>query len=438
MLKYHSPRRFPVRTRIVSSNISYKSFFIAGLGTMLEYYDFALFAIFLPIIAPVFFPARSSYESLMKAYVVLMIAMIMRPLGGIVFGYVGDLWGRRRALLISMYGIALATIMLGLIPPYKSIGIVAIILVLIAKSIQMLCFGGEYNGAGIYAVEHATKAYEGVFGGMLTATTLLGALLASLAGVLCTAEGAPTWAWRAAFIGGGIVGVAGILFRSKMHESPQFKPANLVQHSFAKMLKKYPQQLFAGVMLGGLATVPFTTVIVFINPALVKAHIITVQQMMEMQAILIGVAIAVVIRAGRLADQISPKFVMQMGAIALVVFAYPLLHLINSHSYTIILTAEIALIAINEIVLGPSNAYLKNLFATEYRYRATSFSFCIGLSIIGGVTPVLENYLHRLTKEFSILSVWLILIAAGTFVAIKIAERKESAQAALSTSAYQA
>lgn len=93
-----------------------KSFFGAAIGTMIEYYDYVLFSIFLPILAPLFFPAETIHRSLVKGYFIMLIVMIARPLGGVFFGTIGDIFGRRRALLISMYGIALATLSLALFP----------------------------------------------------------------------------------------------------------------------------------------------------------------------------------------------------------------------------------------------------------------------------------------------------------------------------------
>ena len=217
-----------------------KSFFAAALGTMIEYYDYALMSIFLPILSPLFFPSDTLYQSLVKGYFILMIAMFVRPLGGIVFGYLGDTLGRRKALLISMYGIALATLGIGVLPTYDQWGIAATVLLVFFKSIQYFCFGGEYNGAGIYVVEHAKKQQEGFASSLLTAIMLAGSLLASLMGIWFTAKSMPAWSWRIAFILGCLVGIIVIAYRKDLAETPVFKAADLKKQSSCNMFKKYP------------------------------------------------------------------------------------------------------------------------------------------------------------------------------------------------------
>ncbi|MCB1828401.1 MAG: MFS transporter, partial [Coxiellaceae bacterium] len=213
------------------TNTQRQSFIGAAIGTLIEYYDYALFALFLPIIAPQFFPGDTAYDSLYHGYQILMIAMIARPFGGAIFGHIGDFIGRRHALLLSMYGIAVTTLIIGLTPTYHSIGVFAIMIIVIAKAIQIACFGGEYNGAGIYVVEHAKQHQEGLVGSLLTAIISTGSLIASLLGILLTMDGMPDWSWRIAFFLGGLIGVFGVLYRKKMVEPANFKPAQRSVHN---------------------------------------------------------------------------------------------------------------------------------------------------------------------------------------------------------------
>lgn len=203
--------------------ISKHSFFGAAIGTLIEYYDYALFGIFLPLLSPVFFAAETHYASLIQGYVVLLLAMIARPLGAIFFGIIGDHISRRNALMYSIYGIAIASLLIGFIPGYAIIGWCAPALLLFFKCVQAFCFGGEYNGAGIYVVEHARGKNEATWGSLLTATTLLGSLIATLLGTLLTMSIMPAGSWRIAFIAGGLFACFGIVYRRHMLESPEFK-----------------------------------------------------------------------------------------------------------------------------------------------------------------------------------------------------------------------
>ena len=183
--------------------------------------------------------------------------------------------------------------------------------------------------------------------------------------------------------------------------------------------------MLAGFFIGGYATLLYTTVLTFINPVLMAKGIITSHELMISQTLLILIAISSLIVFGKMADKFSPSKIMQWSSGLLIILAYPLLFLI-SHRQLAFLSMAI-FIAINEMLLGPANAYLKNIFATEYRYRAISFSFCLGMSIIGGLTPVVENFLYHLTGHFQLVAIWLIFISLGTFLTLNQIHKKQTA-----------
>jgi MHS family proline/betaine transporter-like MFS transporter len=411
----------------MQTTFSKSSFLGAALGTMIEYYDYALFVIFLPVISPIFFPADTLAKSIQNSYWIWLITMIIRPLGGIGFGYLGDILGRKKALLNSMYGIALSTFVIGMTPSYATIGIWAIILITVAKSVQVFCFGGEYNGAGIYVVEHAQNNREALIGSLLTSMMLFGSLLASLLGVFFTASFMPEWSWRIAFLLGGLIGVFGILYRKNLYEPPHFKQADSHRHTLGNLLKQYPRELLTGIFIGGFATVPFTTVLTFINPMLMAKGFFTKHELMWLQSLIILIAVIALVLAGLFADKHSPKKVMRIGCILLMICSYPLL-LLTQGQVTVmgVIIAEAVIVIINEILLGPSNAYLKSLFPMEYRYRGASFSFCVGMSLLGGLTPLIENYIYQMTGHMSNIAIWLAFVGLGTFLSMGWVERKRN------------
>jgi len=410
-------------------SLSKKSFIAASLGTLIEYYDYALFIIFLPIIAPLFFPSHSAYQSLVQGYFLLLATAIARPLGGLCFGYFGDTFGRPNALLASMIGIAVATFSIGILPSTASIGYWAIVILMITKIIQVFCFGGEYNGAGIYVVEHAQNKQEGLMGSVLSATTLCGALLASLVGIMLTTKFMPTWSWRIAFILGGLLAALSIFYRKNFLETPTFQKADPKVNTLKNMLKQFPRELLAGVFIGGFITVPFTTVLTFISPVLLTKGYFTKHQFMEIQTLISLTAIMTLIIAGFFADKKSPERIMKWGCIGLIIFSWPLLWIIDHGNLLCILIALACFIVFNEMCLGPSNAYLKNLFPMQYRYRASSLSFGFGMSLFGGLTPVLENYLYQYTGHFLGISIWLIFIGIGTWISIARVQPMEAVEA---------
>jgi MHS family proline/betaine transporter-like MFS transporter len=330
-----------------------------------------------------------------------------------------------------MYGIALSTIVIGMTPSYVTIGSWALVIVMTAKTIQLACFGGEYNGAGIYVVEHAPQKQEALMGSLLTSVMLSGSLVASLMGVVLTYPSMPVWSWRIAFIFGGLIGVAGIFYRKNLIESPHFVPANLESNGLMALMKQFPQELLAGFFIGGLATAPFSTVLLFIMPVLATQGFLTNHQLMWIESFLIFFAMMTFIPVGIIADKKSPGAVMRFSCLLLIAFSYPLISIVDKGNLFLTMMAMTGIIIINEIFLGPSNAYLKNIFPMQYRYRGASLSFCIGMSLIGGTTPIIENYLYKSSGRFSVAALWLILLGVGALFSLEQVRRKNSTSSVL-------
>lgn len=350
--------------------------------------------------------------------------MLARPLGGVIFGYLGDVFGRPRALLISMHGIAISCFLIGLTPSYEMIGFWALIIVMISKAIQAICFGGEYNGAGIYVVEHAPAHREAFAGSLLTAFMHGGTLLASLIGILLTYSFMPAWSWRVAFFLGGLISIFGILYRKNLTESPHFIPAIAKSQGLFTLFKQFPRELIAGIFIGGLATAPYTTVFIFVLPILTAKGLMTSHQFMIIQFTLTLFVIATLLLVGFIADLKTPIKVMRLSCLLLICFSYPLLSIVDNANIFYIVVAMALLIIINEIFLGPCNAYLKTIFDMQYRYRGSSISFCIGMSLFGGLTPIAENALYRTSGNFKAAACWLILLAIGGLMSFEWVKRK--------------
>ncbi|MEN9945963.1 MAG: hypothetical protein RLZZ293_349 [Pseudomonadota bacterium] len=399
-----------------------KSLLLASLGTFIEYYDYSIFTLFLPFLAPTFFVGHSEYDSLIMGFYAILIASIARPIGGIVFGIIGDKFGRKVSLLCSLYGIAIATLLIGVLPGYASIGVYAIIILIGIRAVQMLCFGGEYSGAGIYVVEIAREKNISFIGAILTAMALIGSVGASLVGMGLTALNPIHPNWRLAFIIGGIIGLITIFFRQGMSESVSGHDLN--QHiNLSAIFTNYRRQMFAGVCIGGFATLPFTTVLAFINPVLKTKNYLTSFEFMLLQFSLSIIAVLVLLSSGFIADRISPHKVMRQASICLIVLAIPLSLMLQSMLIKWVIVAEISLVVINEFLLGPSNAYLKQLFPVQCRYRGVAFSFCLGMSLVGGLTPVIENFLYQTTGYMASIAIWLIFVSLMTYISLQITKQ---------------
>ncbi|HEX4045608.1 MAG TPA: MFS transporter, partial [Gammaproteobacteria bacterium] len=218
-----------------------KILFAAGAGTILEWYDFALFAYLTPLLAALFFPSDHPYTAMMLTYAIFAVGYFVRPLGAVLFGHLGDRIGRKKTLMWSILLMSIPTCLMGLLPTYQSIGIAAPILLVILRICQGLSAGGESTGAILFALESApTARYRGLLGGLLWAVVGAGMLCGSFAATL-VAQSEADWAWRVPFLAGILTGLIGYFVRARTVESLDFLRAIR-----EKTLAKFP--LWQGIV----------------------------------------------------------------------------------------------------------------------------------------------------------------------------------------------
>jgi len=188
-----------------------RSIFLSAIsGNVLEYYDFTVYAVFSLAIGQAFFPSGSQVIQTLSSLSVFAVGFIMRPIGGIIFGFIADKYGRRVSLIISMLGMTMTTFTIGLIPGYSDIGYGAPILLVMMRLIQGLCISGEGAGAAIFILEHYQNLRPGFTAGIVHASNIAGTLLASFVGIILEQLFPELeFAWRFAFILGGIMGIIG-------------------------------------------------------------------------------------------------------------------------------------------------------------------------------------------------------------------------------------
>ena len=199
------------------------------IGNALEWYDFALYGYFATTLGQLFFPKFDPFAALMATFGVFAAGVIMRPVGGIIFGHIGDKIGRKNALLWSIFLMAVPTTLLGLLPTYEQIGWMAPLLLTVIRLAQGLSMGGEFTGSMIFVVEHAEKGKRGVYGSWVIFSVLLGILAGSaIATGICemlSQDQLLAWGWRVPFLLSVVGGYVGYVMRRTIQEPEQFTQA---------------------------------------------------------------------------------------------------------------------------------------------------------------------------------------------------------------------
>ncbi|HVS23715.1 MAG TPA: MFS transporter, partial [Gammaproteobacteria bacterium] len=201
----------------------------AVIGNVLEWYDFAVYGFFAPILATQFFPSGDPVVSLLAAFAAFAIGFLMRPVGAALFGYVGDRYGRVRALVLSIAMMAIPTVAMGLLPTYATLGVVASFLIVLLRMFQGMAVGGEFTASIVFLAENSPAKRRGFFASfaMFGATfgTMLGSAVGGLLTRVLTAEQLASWGWRAAFVLGLSVAIVGVVLMRNMRDSPARTPS---------------------------------------------------------------------------------------------------------------------------------------------------------------------------------------------------------------------
>jgi len=375
---------------------NFKSFVLTNtLGTFLEYLDATLYAFFATIIAFNFFPEKDPTTSLLLTLGVFAISFIARPFGALLFGYLGDRFGRRNILAANILMMALATMMIGLIPSYAFWGLAAPLSLILCRIVQGLAISSEYTGSSIYLLETILKKH-GLFSGISTAAGSFGIFFASLLAMGFSHFHIENY-WRCAFVFSGfIIGLLAFYLRRNQPESAAFLQAiqaRLIHEKPAHVLfEKYKKELFSGILISMYLGVALCTILVYSATYLMRLG------MSNQDALIISTLLALTEACcaplfGYLADQYGLRPVLLIAALAMAIVAFPLFCFITHYGFWIVLGSFGILSIIVAAFDGPLAAYLVNKFDVSVRHSGVSLSYNIGAAVFGGMIPVTLTYL---------------------------------------------
>lgn len=369
-------------------------------GNALEFYDFTLFGVFAAIIANQYFPGDNETSKLLSSLAAFAVGFFTRPIGAILFGHIGDKFGRRQALSLSILLMGIPTLTIGLMPNYNQIGITASIMIFACRLLQGVFTGGEYNGAAIFSIEHLGKKNPGFIGGLITGSCVIGASTATFLGTLTQRPDMPGWAWRLPFLFGALVSLVGYFIRRNISETPEFlsekKPA-ASKIPLLKALISYPNSCLISFMLGGLNGTLSYTLFGFLNIYL--SRYLEIPMVTAMQLNLIGL-FAFMIGSplmGYLFDTLGqPKF-LTCAILSILILAIPIFIALSSKIIPMIVIGQILLGLCTASIAGSGHAVMQTLFPVADRYSGIAFNFSMGMAMLGGMTPIIyvnmiENY----------------------------------------------
>ena len=379
---------------------------LAGvIGNVLEWYDFAVYGYFVPVISQLFVPIQTPLVSLLLTFSVFGVGFVMRPVGSVVFGQYGDRHGRKRALSAVIFLMAASTFAVGLLPTYASIGVLAPLLLVVARLAQGLSGGGEWGGAAAYLVEYAAPGQRGLTGSWQQVSVGCGFLLGSLTAALLTtwipAADMLAWGWRIPFLLGVLVGIVGAIMRWRLDDTPKFAELESQGHVAQSPLReafttfRKPTLIAFGITLHN--TVGYYAVLIYLTTWLTN-----IVKMPRGTALWIGTAcllafVVAVPFVGALSDRIGRRPLFIASCVGYIVLAYPLFLLASTGVPAYAFIAQLVLVLLLALYAGPGPAVYCELFPTQVRYTALSVGYNIPVAIFGGFAPFIATWLIQST-----------------------------------------
>ena len=394
---------------------------VAGtIGNVIEWYDFAVYAYFAPTIGTLFFPSDIPNRSLLLSFGVFGVGFFMRPVGGLFFGHYGDTRGRRNALAATVILMGASTFVIGLLPPYGRIGILAPLSLLALRLAQGFSAGGEWAGVAAFLVEYARPGRRGLTGSWqqvsVGAGFLAGSAVATLLTSTLTTETLTAWGWRLPFLFGLVIALVGLYLRLGLADTPRFRALE----ESGQVARAPITEAFSAHRRGLLTVVGFTlsgTVAYYVFLAYFPTYVSAVLKLPVREASLIntiGLAVFIVLIpfAGALSDRVGRKPLLLAHAAGCAILGYPLFRLMEAtRSFWVILAAQLVGITLEALFSGPAPAAYSEIFPTRIRYTAISVPYNLAVAAFGGTAPFIATYLVGATGNR--LSFTFYLIAAG-------------------------
>ncbi|MCP3852031.1 MAG: MFS transporter [Gammaproteobacteria bacterium] len=393
-----------------------KKVILVGLvGNIMEWFDFAVYGFFASIIGTHFFPSNDPSISLIAAFGAFAAGFLVRPLGGLLFGRIGDRFGRERAMKLSIMAMAIPTVMIGLMPTYQTIGIAAPILIVLLRIIQGLSVGGEYTSSLIYLAEHAKPGHRArmAFWGMWGATAgiLLGSAIGALVSNILTQEQLISWGWRLPFLFGALVAVTGYIIRQSIHSTNE---TGASESPIKDTFTKYRWPVIRVALLNVGFGVSFYTAFVYAVTYIKEIDHLTEKVALDLNTLSMILLLVLIPMASWFSDRFGRKALIILGSSILAFGAIPLFHLLHSTDTSLIFLGELGFVVGLALTAGGIVAANVELMPNAIRCTGLAFAYNASIGFFGGTTPMISAWLIKTTGNPIAPAYWVAAASAVT------------------------
>ncbi|OGO93781.1 MAG: hypothetical protein A3F41_06775 [Coxiella sp. RIFCSPHIGHO2_12_FULL_44_14] len=412
-------------------------------GNVLVFYDFTIYALFASQISKNFFPTKSEI-SIRLTFIVLAGGYIMRPLGAVVFGYIGDKLGRRKALASSIILITVSTFLIGLLPNYQMIGILAPILLVLLRFFQGFSVSGEEGGAAVFITEANQFQRIGFNGSMILSSVLFGVLLGSIICWLITVSFSDVflsqWGWRIPFVMAIIFGMIALPLRLNLPEPLAFKKIlalkQLSKNPVGQLFFNHRKSVIASTFLVASFAVSTSIYIVYLPHFLMNNMNLTLNKTLILLTIGILLMTLLIPIFGNLSDKLGHNTILFWSLVSLIVLGLTLSQSMKPNIYFISVIMVILSVVISGIA-GPLFALIVSLFPTSIRYSGVSITFNLSETLFAGTTPIVIISLSYFINYTVAIGIYLSAFALLSLVSLMWTTKFNKNQYCLEEIAYE-
>ncbi|XQZ47300.1 MFS transporter [Paracoccus yeei] len=396
------------------------------IGNFVEWFDYASYGYFATVIAAVFFPEIAPQAALLATFAVFALSFVIRPIGGIVWGSIGDRIGRKTALSWSILIMSGATTVIALLPSYHQIGMLAPVLLLLVRMVQGFSASGEYAGATSFLAEYAPPAKRGFYTSMVPASTAAGLLAGSLMSALLFSQLETAqlhgWGWRLPFLLAFPLGLVGLYIRLKLEDTPKFRELEAKHHVEATPIKElfttYRKPIVRAFAVTCLNAVGFYLILSYMPTYLITEMGMEESASFLANSIALFAYIFLIFLMGLLSDRFGRKMALIAASVLFIVLTVPLFGMLEGASFAMIVLIQVifgALLTVND---GTLPCFLTEIFPTRVRYSGFAFSFNTANALFGGTAPFVATWLISATGSKTAPAWYLVAAAVVALVAM--------------------
>jgi MFS transporter, MHS family, proline/betaine transporter len=380
-----------------------RSILIASFGNILEWYDFTIYGFVAVYLARNFFPSSNETAALLATFGVFAVGFFARPLGAILLGRLADIRGRRFVLLLAMFLMAGSSILIGVMPPVASIGVIAPALVILARLTQGLSAGAEFGGAAAFLIEWAPENRRGfitsfhqvgTYGGLL-----LGVAFIAVISTVLTGDQMASWGWRIPFLAGGVLAVYALYMRRSIQETPRF--IQVEQSATATPAAHTTSTLVASLQSFGIValwTVTAFAIMVYLTTYTQRLGGLTATEALWSTCIADAVAVILIPVFGAMSDRFGRRLVYGIGTVAFIILPVPIYTIIvGKPGFMVIMPLQVVLAVFTAMAAGVGPAMISELFPTTNRGTWVGISSALSVTLFGGFAPFISTLLVQRT-----------------------------------------